>query len=123
MIAAVNNKKTYIGLIVLVFAGLLVWLFITNQPKVSPKLDEFAKCLSQKGAIMYGAYWCPHCQNQKKLFSDSFEYINYVECTTDPKKCEDKKIAGYPTWDFADGSRIEGEMSLQTLAEKTSCQI
>jgi len=26
----------------------------------------FAKCLTENGAKMYGAYWCTHCENQKK---------------------------------------------------------
>lgn len=122
MIVAVSKKFAYI-LLFLIFAALLGWLFISSLPKESLRMDEFAQCLSQKGAVMYGAYWCPHCQAQKRLFGESFKYVNYVECTKETKKCEDKKITGYPTWDFADGSRIEGEINLQDLSEKTSCQI
>ena len=29
------------------------------------KLDVFARCLKEKQAVFYGAFWCPHCQNQK----------------------------------------------------------
>jgi hypothetical protein len=35
--------------------------------------------------------------------------------------CKDKKIESYPTWEFADGSRLNGEITLQQLADKTSC--
>ena len=34
--------------------------------------------------------------------------------------CIDKKIQSYPTWIFADGSQLNGEIPLQQLADKTS---
>lgn len=34
-----------------------------------------------------------------------------------------KKIEGYPTWIFKDGSRLTGEIPLPTLAEKTQCAL
>ena len=27
-----------------------------------------ANRLKSRGSLMYGAYWCSHCQNQKELF-------------------------------------------------------
>lgn len=94
-----------------------------NKVKIDPaKLDAFAKCLKEKGVVMYGAYWCPHCQRQKKLFGDSFKYVNYVECTKDIKKCEEKKIEGYPTWIFKNGDRIKREATFDELAKKASCK-
>src|SRR3989344_4137467 len=87
----------------------------------SPALEEFARCLSDKRAVMYGADWCPHCQNQKNMFGVTFRKITYVECPDDPKKCLEAGIQGYPTWIFADGSRIEGEASLDKLAGASGC--
>lgn len=111
----------FIGVIVgIVSAG--VAIFAKGDVKPNPKLDAFAKCLAQKGVVMYGAYWCPHCQNQKKLFGESFKYVNYVECTQEVKKCQEKKIQGYPTWIFKDGERIRGEATFAQLAEKSSCK-
>lgn len=95
----------------------------TRKPASNPAIDQFAKCLTDKGAIMYGAYWCPHCQSQKKLFGDSFQYVKYVECTVDIQLCQDNKIDGYPTWVFVDGSRQGGEMTFQDLSFKTSCPV
>jgi hypothetical protein len=60
--------------------------------------DAFAKCLTEKGATMYGAEWCPHCKEQKAVFGNSFKYINYVECPDNTQLCLDKGIQGYPTW-------------------------
>ena|SRR3989344_7537978 len=70
---------------------------ISSCPLTEDK-DNFAKCLTEKGFVMYGAYWCPHCQNQKLAFGDSFKYIKYIECTEEVKLCIDKNIKGYPTW-------------------------
>lgn len=92
------------------------------------KYDDFAKCLKDKGAVFYGAAWCPHCQNQKKEFGTSVQYVPYVECSTPDGKgqvqvCIDKDIQGYPTWIFADGSRQSGEVPFATLASKTGCAL
>lgn len=92
------------------------------------KYDSFAQCLKDKGAVFYGAFWCPHCQNQKAIFGKSAKLLPYVECSTpDGRKqlqiCKDKNIENYPTWEFSDGSREVGEASLSHLSEKTGCQL
>jgi hypothetical protein len=97
-----------------------------EQQQVAGKYDAFATCLKDKGAVFYGAFWCPHCNNNKALFGDSKDLLPYVECSTEDGQgqlqvCKDKKITGYPTWEFADGSRLTGEVQLATLAEKTAC--
>lgn len=91
-------------------------------------LDSFAQCLEEKGAKFYGAFWCPHCQAQKRLFGRSAEVLPYVECSTPDgnsqlQVCIDAKIEQYPTWEFADGSRLTGERTLQELGAKTSCEL
>ncbi|HYC34343.1 MAG TPA: hypothetical protein VEC13_01275 [Candidatus Paceibacterota bacterium] len=93
----------------------------------SDKYDSFAMCLSEKGAKFYGAFWCPHCQKQKAMFENS-DKIPYVECSTPDTKgqlqvCTDKGVKSYPTWILADGSVLEGEIPLETLAQKTSCTL
>lgn len=93
------------------------------------KYDAFAKCLSEKGAKMYGAFWCGHCKNQKEAFGSSFQYINYQECTVDHQNnsfaqvCKDAGIKGFPTWKFSDGTVREGEVALSDLAKITGCAL
>ncbi len=101
--------------------------FLVSANSKPGKLDEFAQCLKDKGAVFYGAFWCPHCQNQKAMFGKSQTLLPYVECSTPDGKgqlavCQEKKITGYPTWEFGDGSRESGEISFEKLAEKTGCQ-
>ena len=94
-----------------------------SEPSGPGKYDAFALCLTEKGVVMYGAEWCPHCQNQKKQFGSSFQYVAYVECPEEPKVCLDKNITGYPTWVFADGTRLEGEQSLLHLSDRSGCAL
>jgi glutaredoxin-related protein len=54
---------------------------------------------------LYGSKICPHCLKQKELFGDSFQYINYVECTEEYKRCAD--LRGVPAREFADGNIVE----------------
>ncbi len=115
----INSKR--VGLAIIFVVVVLSTVFFL--PKDSGKygnLDEFARCLGEKGAVMYGAYWCGHCQNQKKAFGQSFRHIKYVECTEDPKSCELAGIEGYPTWKIA-STTIVGEVPLERLAEVSGC--
>lgn len=122
------NSSIYLFL----FAGLVVvvlTVFIILKPGVELKnYDSFAQCLTESGAKMYGAYWCSHCENQKKMFGASFEYIDYTECA-DPNVegmlpvCAEAGIEGYPTWILGDGEVIPGEVPLEYLAEKINCEL
>lgn len=121
-------KKVKIWLIILaiiIAIGALGYIGFTQANKPG-KYDDFAKCLKNNGAVFYGAFWCPHCQDQKDLFGNSKKYLPYVECSTPDSNgqlevCKNAKVEAYPNWQFKDGSKVDGEVSLQKLAEKTSC--
>src|SRR3990167_11099947 len=98
-------KKYLLSALVLLIVLIVAWWLYKPQ-QANGQLDEFAQCVAEE-ATMYGAYSCAHCQNQKKMFSDSFRFVKYVECTEDTKTCLDLGINGYPTWIFGDGSRVE----------------
>jgi hypothetical protein len=70
---------------------------------------------------MFGTATCSHCLAQKKLFGDSFKYVNYTDCIVAPTMCSN--VAAIPTRLFADGSTLVGEQSLATLAEKSKCAL
>ena len=104
--------------------------YLTEKKNAVPagKYTEFAKCIKEKGASFYGAFWCPHCAEQKELFGDAVSELPYVECSTQDKQnqtqqCIDKEIKSYPTWEFADQSRLNGLVSLEKLAEVTTCTL
>jgi glutaredoxin len=115
---------------VLVAAAVSLLLGTVACSRKEHRMDSFAQCLAQRGATMYGAYWCPHCKDQKDEFGESFKYVKYVECSIPGRPtriqtpaCEAKKVTQYPTWIFADGSRMDGVESMQQLAGKTGCPI
>jgi glutaredoxin len=126
---AMKTTYIYIGLIVLVVGGLIAVRNVSDggaSTRVT-KFDGFAQCLTDAGVKFYGAYWCPHCADQKALFEKSAK-LPYIECSTPDGKgqlqvCIDEKIQGYPTWKFADGSVVDKVMQLEELAEKTSCTL
>ena len=89
-----------------------------------PAIRALAEHLKSSGAKMYGASWCPHCQQQKEMFGRSVNRLPYIECSpggrTAPQasECRDANIKTYPTW-FIDGKPIEEVMSLKQLSELT----
>jgi hypothetical protein len=140
MNSKITSIVTWVVLLGVVIGG-FAWYGLTADSRASEKaiqeaqdrsdltststvlLDDFAKCVAEHGVVMYGAWWCPHCKNEKKRFGDSFQYINYVECTDNPQLCTDKQVESYPTWIFGDGSRLSGELGFAPLAEKTGCSL
>ncbi len=110
------------GICLLLFVGF--FYLIRADPN---QYDEVAKCITDAGTKMYGAYWCPHCQQQKKMFSKSWKHIHYIECAEgrqgQTKECQDAGITGYPTWEFSDGTRISGEQNVETLARLSGCEM
>ena len=123
------KKSHKIGIwIVVIAAAVLAIFFVTRGGSEPGKYDEFAQCVTDSGAAMYGAYWCPHCQSQKESFGNSLQLIDYVECDprgdgARPELCEQNAITGYPTWIFGNGERASGTLSLGTIASRTGCQL
>jgi len=107
----------------LLFALIVIGIIYVGYSIVAPgSHDELAKCLGEKGATMYGAYWCPHCNNQKAAFGKSFQFINYVECSQQEALCEQMNVTGLPTW-IIGGRHLEGEQTFETLAEAAGCDL
>lgn len=119
-------KKIIVIVAIAVAFGIAVYLGLRKR---TSRLDAFAKCTSQSGAKMYGAYWCPHCLEQKEVFGSAFQYVDYVECgvkgntKAQTQACIDAGIKHYPTWVFANASRVEGKQDLLFLSQKTGCSL
>ena len=65
-----NNKKVIlISIALIVFALIIggIGYSYVNSKKPGP-LDDFAKCLTENGAVMYGAPWCKYTAGQKAMF-------------------------------------------------------
>jgi len=97
------------------------FVFASGPEGATPYQLALARHLAQSKAVFYGAYWCPHCQEQKHKFGGAAGLLPYVEC--DPKgtnpqteRCERAGVKAFPTWDIG-GRRLEGVRSLDDLAE------
>jgi hypothetical protein len=120
-----STRKIVTVLLIVAAFGLVVYLGLRKR---GGRLDAFAKCLAAKQTTMYGAYWCPHCADQKEMFESSFQYVSYVECGVpgsrdESQTCKDAGIKHFPTWQFPGGERQEGALPLQTLSSKTGCSL
>jgi hypothetical protein len=74
--------------------------------------------LQAKGALFYGAWWCPACFKQKNLFGkEGGARLPYVECdktTAGRERCQAAGIRAYPTWVMGN-SRVEGVQTIEEL--------
>ncbi len=114
-------------LAIVLSAGVMIGASVINSSEQhSTRSNRFqiklAKHLNDTGAVMYGAYNCSHCTNQKLAFGkQAFKHINYVEChprgkNPNPSLCSAKNITSYPTWEI--GRRFyKGQLNLQTLSQ------
>src|ERR1700739_3296460 len=70
-------RKVMIGAVIVLALGVTYYV---GYQRRAHRYDDFARCLAQRDVKMYGAYWCPHCAEQKEMFRASFQYVPYIEC-------------------------------------------
>ena len=121
-----------------VLLGSLIWASVvdpdrpaqTPDGKTAPRVTTrssaakvaLADHLTAEGAVLYTAYWCPHCHDQKQLFGkEASSKLNIVECAADgvngqPKLCASKGIEGFPSWEI-EGKLDSGVKPLDALAD------
>ncbi len=121
------TRKRIVTAVVVILAFAVVAAIARHQ---SHRYDNFAKCLTDRHVVMYGAYWCPHCTEQKEKFGASFGYAPYVEwgvqgnTRAGQQVCMDARIKHFPTWQFPPtGEREERVFSLQELSDRTGCSL
>ena len=110
-----KNPWIYLIVVLILIAGFYGYKSITGKA-VQSQYDEFSKYMTEQGVVMYGTEWCPHCKNQKKLFGNSFQYINYTDCDKNQKACSEAGISGYPTWKI-NNQTYPGGQSIERLAQ------
>ena len=105
--------------------GTTVYVPKRIQRESSAQAMQLAQALQDQGAVIYTAYWCPHCARQKELFGrQAWSLIRRnVECApqgynAQPAVCVANKVDGYPTWVLKNGKRISGERPLSVLAKE-----
>jgi transcription elongation factor Elf1 len=119
----------FLGFVAVIILGITAGSSDGKSSTEKEALTNLASCLADSGAKFYGAYWCPHCMEQKRMFGvAATKELPYVECgvpgsrTEQTEICKTEKVEKYPTWKFADGTVHQGGMTPKQLAEKTSCE-
>ena len=98
----------------------VAFVFASQPPPATGYAADLARHIAAQGGVMYGAFWCPHCREQKELFGEAARELPYVECDAAgangrPDECRRAGVRSFPTWDIR-GERREGVLSLETLA-------
>jgi len=121
-----NNNLVYIIIgAVLLTLGIIIFLIAKPTGKAikgEGEFDDFAKCLTENGAIFYGTEWCGFCQRQKESFGASMQYINFVDCDQNRNTCMSEGITGYPTWKI-NGQLYSGLQQLDRLSSLSGCEL
>jgi uncharacterized membrane protein len=99
----------------------------TIKTNSGPAEIALAEHLTQTGAQEFGAYWCPHCHEQKELFGkEAAAKLPYVECDPNgknakPDLCRAAGIRSFPSWKIG-GKLYEGVTPLDRLADLSGYQ-
>ena len=128
-----EKNNIFLGIIavaIIIILAVSVIITDSNNADRNVAYSEFVQCLTDNGALFYGASWCPRCSEQKSLFGKSAKSLPYVECSLDGTSrggstpiCEKEFITSYPTWRFADGQQCSGLVSIELLAAKSNCEL
>jgi hypothetical protein len=88
-------------------------------------IRALAEHLAEQDVVFYGASWCPHCQEQKRLFGASADRLPYVECSLggpnapQSAACRTAGIQSYPTWVINGRATVGQVLTLAQLADAT----
>lgn len=92
--------------------------------------DLLARCLAEKGLVVYSSITCSACRAQRKLFGKAFEHITEIECNPNAPDnqvglCLEKQIRKTLTWilevNGKEIKRLEGYHLLEDLATFAGC--
>ena len=116
-----SNSKKYFIFVSIILIVVLSIFSISSYLKKPGDYDEFAKCLTDSGVIVYGNDFCTYTAQQLNFFGKSKDYLNYVRCVDDEKLCDDKGIEVTPTWEI-DGKMYDQVQNFEVLSTLTGCE-
>lgn len=102
-----------------------------EEPSLQSK-ELLARCLTDKGFVMYGSITCSACRAQRKLFGKDFEHIIEIECNPNApnsqvEQCLKKEVRKTPTWILEENGseikRLESYQLLEDLASFAGCKM
>jgi len=117
----INFKKYFIWFAIVLIV-VLIGLSINTQMKKSGEFDDFAKCLTEKGAIIYGNDYCSYTIKQLNFFGKSQKLLNYVKCINNEGLCNSKGVDITPTWEI-NGETYSGVKTFEDLSSYSGCDL
>lgn len=127
----VMDPKLRVVLTLVIGGGMIfgLWFFaktissLTGYSIGADRFDGFAKCLTEKGAVLYTSETgCETCTQQKALFKSSYQFLTVVDCGKESEKCSELGIKYGPVWDI-DGRKYYGLKGVPSLADITECPV
>jgi len=112
-----NSCVKYSLILIIVILSVFTVYSYSQKPG---KYDDFAKCLTEQGAVVYGNDYCSYTMDELGFFRKSKEHLNYVKCIDNQELCDGKGVSITPTWEI-EGKMYEGVQGLNKLAEVTGC--
>jgi hypothetical protein len=109
-----NKKIIFISIVfVLIVGGIGFGYANTLKPSA---LDGFAQCLTEEGAVMYGASFCQYSHAQQGMFGNSERFLDIRDFT------EDSNVKVTPTWKI-NGAYYQNVQTFDRLTFLTGCAI
>ena len=125
-------RRIRIAIIVMfaICAALAIFVYWQGLPPPAHLYDALAKCIAQSEHHILWRVLVPALRRAERpssaLARNIFPTWNARSTGTsggETQVCIDHNITQYPTWVFADGSRLVGVQTPQTLATKTGCAL
>ena len=115
---------------ILIWGGILLLLgasYAAGWYHKNHRYDFLGRCMASKQVKMYGAYWCPHCAEQKEILGKSYRFV-YVECGVpgshaESEGCKALGVKEFPTWRFPGGGLAPGVFSVEELGNRSGCSL
>lgn len=117
--SAEKKKKLYrnIGIVsVLIILVAVSLIYAYNQSQRPAYYDDFAKCLADKGVIVYGTNSCQYTKAQLDMFGRADEHLDYRHYM------KTSGITTTPTWEY-EGERYPNVQTLDFLSELSGCPL
>lgn len=121
------------GLIIILAISFIFILQAQNDEKIENNeevnntgsdLSSFITCLKDSGVVIYGSATCPACIQLLNEYENA-EVLKpiYVECNTEPEKCQEEMLVNYVPAIQINGEVFDVWGSPENLAEITNCEL
>jgi hypothetical protein len=98
--------------------SIIGWIIFTGTGR--DEVDNFARCLTEKGAKLYINKNSNEYEKQLKIFGSSSQYLEIIDCYENAEICQENNIKTNPTWIF-NWEIYEGFLNLEKLERISGC--